>query len=231
MRRHRILLLAAALVVAGATRAAAQPITDHIASWTALMATPIGGLPPVSVPLSRKVFTPERRLAARYSQWSLPGNLRNDVAGVSIFRHNPSDNVVSATAAYFHPGCGGCDAVVMLGGEAITSGRSTTVRPGVTAGLNFAGQLAYAHDRYRNYYGTGVSIPIELAADAHGGVLAMTVTPGAAIGMVDGNYGSLRTLGGSIAWFSAGGAGIHLSASRVLIPNRVTNVGLAISWR
>jgi hypothetical protein len=228
----RTLTLAAlAFSAAAAAPAAAQPVTDHIASWTALMATPIGGLAPVSLPLSRSVNAPERRLAARYSKWSLPDNLRNDIAGISIFRHSPADNVVSATAAYFHPGCGGCDPVVMLGGEAITKGRSAPVRPGVTAGLSFAGQVAYAHDRYRNYYGTGVSVPLEVAGDARGGVLAVTVTPGASIGMVDGNYGSLRTLGGSIAWFSAGGTGVHLSASRVLIPNRVTNVGLAISWR
>jgi hypothetical protein len=231
MSRPRVFMLGAALLMAASAGAVAQPTTDHIASWTALMATPIGGLTPVSLPMSRKVFAPERRLAARYSNWSLPANLRNDIAGLSVFRHNPSGNVLSATAAYFHPGCGGCDAVVMLGGEAIAAARSAMVRPGLTAGLNFAGQLAYGHDRYRNYYGTGVSVPIELAADAHRGVLAMTITPGAAIGMVDGNYGSLRTLGGSLAWFGGGGTGIHLSAGRILIPNAVTNVGLAFSWK
>lgn len=218
-----LLLLVASLMVALASRLAAQSEQDVIAYFT-LIGTPQGGLPPVlsNAMLGRSMTAPD--LSVRYGHISTVGTDFNNI-GATLGIPAGDKAMVGVTAGVEALSCGGCKAHFIAGANAEGRLASSVLGTGSDAarlniGLN--GEFGFGKPEGTTLVSLSAGLPVSLVANGSTLKIAPFLTPGIGWGRSSDNTGSESgtrfMLGGGVAFQSTRSAvGANFGFQKVFI--------------
>lgn len=230
-----------AMLTGLACDAMAQSLGD-IAAWDALVVSPVGALPP-RVHDALFGVSAGAEVSLRYGRWryDLDDAIHNDV-GLTVAHRFGAQTDVAITGAYLSLSCGTC-AIWVSGGIDVSEPlfRRTIAGEGpgaTTASLDVrasAGAARYRGDGSAAATSVAGATAIQLAFPfAWSSRVAVSVIPGVGIGHLastdDTAYGTLATLGASVAWAFHSGLVADLGMQRVFIRGGPTQFGLGLAW-
>jgi hypothetical protein len=225
MNRKRLMLVCAAMM--SASPAAAQPSPGDFAAFFGLLFTPVGALPALELPSGGTV---DRRteFAVRLASWKFDaGDDRNTNFGFSLLTPVGTRARFGATLGWMQP-AGGGDGVLLGGVDlGMPVWVSATTDP-TAVSIDVKGSLGIGHftadggGANNNAWSLVAEAPIKIRhVLANKSMVSGFVSLGFGFAGIsddaDSESGTRPLIGLGGAWRSAGGIGIHLGASQVII--------------
>lgn len=235
MRRCLTALLVVGLISINNRDAAAQPSTQDVAAYAALLSTPAGGLAPIMVSPGTKGEKAFNSVSGRYSHFSCDGCSGTNAFGGTFYHQAGMNAAVSGTVGYAT--CEGCDGNLMLGGDIhSTLWNNAASKSSTLASLNLQGSLGYGKAGDVNALSFAVGVPLAITMQqASKASFSAFVTPGFGWGRLSqtgvSESGTRPIVGAGAAWMAPAGWGIHASFNKVIIEDGGNSIGLGFSYK